>query len=119
MKGKTSMISNITPYSFTSAQKTSTPAKKEKQDESLTEMLKKEGIELPKLTPAQAGLGNGAFWFLAGFGCDRLLGSIIKSFKTPLKLSLAINSAIALVMGLYTYFKERKAQAADSNKNPA
>ncbi len=95
----------ITPISFTAAQKPVTA----KKDESLSEMLKKEGIELPKLTPVQVGLGNAVFWFGSGLLIDKLFGKMFKSFKTPLKMSLIINGAIGLVGGLMAFVREKKA----------
>ena len=113
---------NITNYSPNNIQAHSMtrPAFKaeNKKDEiqSFKDDLKKEGIELPTLTPAQSGLAVGLFWFGAGFGIDRLFGKIVKSFKTPLKLSLGINAALGLAFGLQAYFKEKKNAPKHSDK---
>lgn len=100
---------SITPVSFKAApaaQSLQTPQKKE---ESLEEILKKEGVEIPKLTPAQKGLANGLFWAGGGFVFDRLLNLLPGNFfKTPLKQAVLINGAIGLVMGAYSFFKAKK-----------
>jgi len=88
----------------------------DKKGESLTEQLEKEGIKLPKFTPVQSGLINAVSWFGFGFLFDRLFGTIFKSFKTPLKLSLMINGAIGLIAGGMSYIKTKKASLNTDNK---
>lgn len=118
---------NITSYSLNNVQsrnmtklafKAENKEAENKKDEvqSFKDDLKKEGIELPTLTPAQSGLAVGLFWFGAGFGIDRLVGKIVKSFKTPIKLSLGINAALGLAFGLQAYFKEKKNSPKHINK---
>lgn len=73
----------------------------------LREELAKEGINLPKLTPMQSAIANSAMYFGSGFLIDRGLGLMVKNFKTPLKLSLALNGAVGLVAGVVTYIREK------------
>lgn len=103
----------ISPISFRAAQN---PPVKAKKDENITEMLKKEGVELPKLTPFQTGLINAVGWFSICFLFDRLFGKIFKSFKTPLKFSLVINGAVGLISGAMAYIKEKKASVENNKK---
>lgn len=99
----------ITPITFRSQTPVQTQGKAKKKEESIEEILKKEGVELPKLTPAQKGIGNGIFWAGGGFVFDRLLNLLPgKIFKTPIKQSLIINGAIGLAMGTYSFFKAKK-----------
>ena len=80
---------------------------KKPEPPTLREELAKEGINLPKLTPAQSAVISGATWFLPGLLIDRGMGLMMKNFKTPLKLSLAINGAIGLIAGISTYVKAK------------
>lgn len=105
---------HISPISFRAAQN---PPVKAKKEESLSEMLKKEGVELPKLTPFQTGLINAVGWFSICFLFDRLFGKIFKSFKTPLKFSLAINGGFGLVSGAMAYVKAKKASVENNKKS--
>lgn len=99
----------ISPVTFSAVSPAQPQGKPEKKEESIEEILKKEGIELPKLTPAQKGIGNGIFWAGGGFALDRLLNLLPgEVFKTPVKQSLLINGAIGLVMGTYSFFKAKK-----------
>ena len=55
------------------------------------------------------GLTGGVFWFLFGFGMDKLLGKMFPKFlKSDNKVSLVINGAFGVGMGLLSYFKARK-----------
>ena len=96
----------ISPVTFSAVSPAQPQGKPEKKEESIEEILKKEGIELPKLTPAQKGIGNGIFWAGGGFRLLNLLPGEV--FKTPVKQSLLINGAIGLVMGTYSFFKAKK-----------
>ena len=100
---------SISAVNFGNNPVNTTQNKKQKKPEppTLREELAKEGINLPKLTPAQSAVVNGATWFLPGLLIDRGLGLIMKNFKTPLKVSLAINGAIGLVAGIATYIQAK------------
>lgn len=99
----------ITPVTFRATQTAQPLQTPQKKEESLEEILKKEGVEIPKLTPAQKGLANGLFWAGGGFVFDRLLNLLPGNFfKTPLKQAVLINGAIGLVMGVYSFFKAKK-----------
>ena len=75
---------------------------------SLRDELKKEGVELPLLTPLQAGVLVGSFSFLGFLAFDRLLGKVIKSFSYPMKYALAVNGIIGIVSGVQAYLREKK-----------
>lgn len=100
---------SISAINFGNNPVNTTQNKKQKKPEppTLREELAKEGINLPKLTPAQSAVANGAMYFGSGFLIDRGLGLMMKNFKTPLKLSLAINGAIGLVAGIATYINAK------------
>ena len=116
MKGISKMP--ITPVTFKAAQTAQPINTTKKKEESLEEILKKEGIELPKLTPAQKGVSNGLFWAVGGFAFDRLLNKLPgEIFETPLKQSLLINGAIGLTMGVYSFFKAKKLDKKQGTEN--
>ncbi len=78
------------------------------QTTSLRNECAKEGIELPKPTPLQAGLLNGAIWFGAGLGIERLTSTMFKSMKSSLKVSLIMNAAVGLFAGVSAYLGTKK-----------
>lgn len=64
--------------------------------------------ELPKLSPLQAGLFNGAVWFGAGLAIERITGAMFKSMKSSFKVSLAMNGIVGLVAGTLAYIGTKK-----------
>lgn len=84
--------------------------KQQEQDKVIAdfkEELNKKGIKT-KLTPLQAGLMNGIFVFIAGFGIDRLLGKMSDMFKLPKKQSLIINGALGVAFGALSAYQTHK-----------
>ncbi len=73
------------------------------------------GIKEP--SPIVQGFGSAALWFGFGYGTDRLLGKCFKMFQTDKKLSLKINGALGLCMGLYTGIKAGLIKAAKAKEN--
>ena len=105
-------ITNYAPNKFQSKNLSCQPqfrGESSKQETaSLREEFKKEGIELPKLTPLQTGAIVGGFSFLGFLAFDRLLGKLVKSFNYPMKYALIVNGIIGVVSGVQAYLKEKK-----------
>lgn len=95
----------------TNVSKNNVPSQSEKQEAgSLRDEFKKQGIDIPKVSPLMSGVGTAALWFGVGMLFDRLLGKMSKNLKTPMKISLAINGAIGVVAGIVSYIKAKKAE---------
>lgn len=77
---------------------------------SLKDEFKKQGIDIPEVSPLMSGVGTAVLWFGIGFLFDKLLGKMSKNLKTPMKTSLAINGAIGLVAGIVSYIKAKEAE---------
>lgn len=96
--------------------KSSTPPNKE----NFKDLLAKEGIQLPELSPAEKAVGNGLLWAVFGLATDRLFNLMpFNMFKTSAKQSLIINSGIGLVAGVFTYFRAKKATSNENNRSEA
>ena len=98
---------NITPISMNRTFGNTPKAEADKKVIQEKEFCKSVGLKEP--SPAVLGLTSGVFWFLFSFGMDKLLGKMFPKFlKSDNKLSLAVNGAFGVGMGLFTYFKARK-----------
>lgn len=106
----------VLPVTFTAQSTTTKTTKSQNKSDDLKKELETAGIKIPETTPLQDGMINAVCWFSFGFLLDRLLGKLVKSLKTPLKLSLLINGGIGLIAGGLAYIKSNKQKLSDTKK---
>ena len=92
----------------TNIQKPTNKLNNKNNSQTLQEQPANKNVNIPKLTRTQNALASGAFGFGFSFLIDRGLGLLMKSFKTPLKTSLAFNGAFGLITGIATYCMTQK-----------